>query len=157
MKEGIVPLFDDPLADEVRLAMPSCNEYGVAGTNAVNPPPTPRVGGRKPERAASYGDASPEDPWPSDDNGEEDIPPTASAVGVTSPSVVARGLPGSRAASPLAATRIPTSPDSKKVSESVPSLLADADGDAGSPSWSGVFGGLADQRWFFSRAKRPRR
>ena len=44
MKEGIVPLFDDPLADEVRLAMPSCNEYGVAGTNAVDPPPTPQVG-----------------------------------------------------------------------------------------------------------------
>ena len=40
-KEGIVPLFDDLLAYEVLLAMPSCNEYGVAGTNAVDPPPAP--------------------------------------------------------------------------------------------------------------------
>ena len=43
MKGGIVPLFDDSLADEVLLAMPSCNEYGVAGTNAVDPLPAPRA------------------------------------------------------------------------------------------------------------------
>ena len=29
MKEGIVPLFDDPLADEVRLAMPACLDVHV--------------------------------------------------------------------------------------------------------------------------------
>ena len=41
MKEGIIPLFDDPLADEVLLAMPTCNEYGMY------PPPStphPRLG-----------------------------------------------------------------------------------------------------------------
>ena len=157
MKEGIVPLFDDPLADEVRLAMPLCNEYSVAGTSAVDPPRMPRAERGQPERAASYGDASPEDSWPSDDDDEEDIPPAASTAGVTSPLVVARDLPGSRAVSPQAAARIPASPDSELMSESVPPPLVDVDDGAGSPSWSGVFGDLTDQRWFFSGAKRPRR
>ena len=42
MKEGILPLFDDLLADEVLLAMPMCNEYGIVGTTTINPPPAPR-------------------------------------------------------------------------------------------------------------------
>ena len=135
MKEGIVPLFEDPLADEVRLAMPLCNEYGVAGTSTLVPPPTPRAGRRQPERDASYGDASPEDPWSSDDdNDEEDISPVASAAGVTSSAAAAGDLPGSRAASPQAATRLPASPDSEQVSECVPPPLADVEDDAGSPS-----------------------
>ena len=155
MKEGIVPLFDDPLADEVLLAMPSYNEYGVAGTNAVDSPLAPRAWGRQPEHATSYGDASPEDSWSSDDKGEEDIPPAASAAGVTSPSVAARGLPGSRAASCPAAIQVPASPDSKQVSESVSPPLADVDDDVGTPSWSGVFGDQADKRWSFLGTKQP--
>ena len=156
MKEGIAPLFDDPLADEVRLSMPLCNEYGVAGISTVVPSPMPRAGRVQPERATSYGDSSPEDPWPSDDD-EEDIPPAASAAGVTSPLVAAGDLPGTRAASHRAAAMIPASPDSEQMSESVPPPLADADDGASSTSWSGVFGDLTDQRWFFSGAKRPRR
>ena len=39
MKEGILPLFDDPLTDEVQLAMPDCNEYGIVGTTFIYPPP----------------------------------------------------------------------------------------------------------------------
>ena len=46
MKEGILPLFDDPLADEVLLAMPMCNEYGIVGTTAIDRPPTPLASGR---------------------------------------------------------------------------------------------------------------
>ena len=100
MKEGILPLFDDPLADEVRLAMPVCNEYGIVGTTAIDPPPTPQASGRQLERALSFGDASPEEPWSSDDEGEEDIPPAARmAVDDSSSSVAAKGLPGSGAAS----------------------------------------------------------
>ena len=134
MKEGIVPLFDDPLANEVRLAMPLCNEYGVASTSTVLPPPTPRARRRQPERDASYGEASPEDPWSSDEDDEEDIPPATSAVGVTSPFVPAEDLPGTRAASPQVTAKLPASPDSEQVSESVPPPLADAEDDVGSPS-----------------------
>ena len=82
MKAGIVPLFEDSLADEVRLAMPLCNEYGVVGTSAIIPPPAPREGRRRPEREASYRDASPEDAWSSDDEEDEEItPPTTGAAG----------------------------------------------------------------------------
>ena len=126
MKEGIVPLFEDPLADEVRLAMPLCNEYGVAGTSAILPPPTPRAGRRRPEREASYGDASPEDPWSSDDDDdEEDALPVASAAGVASSAAATGDLPGSKAASPPVATRFPESPDSEQVLECIPPPLAD--------------------------------
>ena len=114
MKEGIVPLFADPLADEVRLAMPLCNEYGVAGTSTIVPPPTPRAGRRQPEWDASYRDASPKGPWSSDDDDGEVITPAASAAGVTSPFAAAGDLPGTRAASPQAAARLPTSPDSEQ-------------------------------------------
>ena len=150
-------MFEDPLADEVRLAMPLCNEYGVAGTSTIASPPMPRARRRQPEREASYGDACPEDPWSSHEDNEEDIPPATSAAGVTSSFAAARGLPGTRAASPQTIARPPASPDSEQVSESVPPPLADVEDDAGSPSWSGVFRGLAEQRWFFSGAKWPRR
>ena len=99
MKEGIVLMFEDSLADEVRLAMPLYNEYGVAGTSAIIPPPAPREGRRRPEREASYGDASPEDPWSSDDEEDEEIAlPTAGAAGATPPVVTAGNPPGTRLA-----------------------------------------------------------
>ena len=157
MKEGILPLFDDSLADEVLLAMPVCNEYGIAGTTAIDPPPVPRASGRQPEQALSFGDASPEDPWSSNDEGEEDIPPAAEmAEADSSSSVAAKGLPCSGAASHPAVIQVPASPDSEQVSESVPPPMADADGSVGTPSWSGIFGDLFDQRWSFSDMKRPR-
>ena len=138
--------------------MPLCNEYGVVGTNAIIPPPAPREGRRRPEREASYGDASPEDPWSSDDEEDVEIPlPAAGATGAVPSVVTAGNPPGSRAASPRATTSLPASPGSEQVSECVSPPLAGAEEEAGSPSWSGVFGGLEEQRWFFSGSKRPQR
>ena len=118
--------------------------------------PTPREGRRRPEREASYGDASPEDPWSSDDEEDEEVAtPTAGAVGATPSAATAGNPPGSRAASPRATASLPASPDSEQVSECVPLSLVDAVEEAGSPSWSGIFGGLEEQRWFFSGSKRP--
>ena len=134
MKEGIVPLFKDPLADEVWLAMPLCNEYRVAGTSTVVPLPMPRAGRGHPERDASYGDASPEDPWSSDEDDKEDIPPATSTAGITSSFAAVGGLPGTRASCPQIVARPPASPDPEQVSESVPPPLADTEDDAGSPS-----------------------
>ena len=158
MKEGIIPLFDDLLADEVRRAMPLCNEYGVVGTNAIIPPPAPREGRRRLEREASFGDISPEDPWSSDDEEDVEIPlSTAGAAGAAPPVATAGKPPVSGPASPRATISLPMSPGSEQESGCVPPPLADPEEETGSPSWSGVFGGLEEQRWFFSGQKRPQR
>ena len=80
----------------------------------------PQIPWRQPERSFTDGDVFPEEPWSSDDEGEENLLPAVKAAAAvpTSP-VVARGLPGSRVASHAAATRVPGSPDSDQISESV--------------------------------------
>ena len=105
----------------------------------------PRAPTRHRERSLAFRDVSPEEPWSSADEGEEDLPPAAgTAVAVPSSSVAAKGLPGSGAASHSPASQAPASPDSEQVSESVPPPMVVADDDTGTPSWSGVFGDLVD-------------
>ena len=121
-------------------------------------PSAPQAPERQLERPLSFGDVSSDEPWSSDDEREGGLPPvarTAAAI-LTSP-IAARNLPGSGTASPSTASQAHASPDSEHMSESIPPPMVDADDDAGTPSWSRVFGNLVDQGWSFSEAKQSRR
>ena len=78
-QDETLPLFEDPAADGIRSSMPECNEYRVAGTTKVEPPPVPKTrslqGGRPREQSLAHGDVSPEEPGTSDDEGDEVTPP----------------------------------------------------------------------------------
>ena len=66
LPEGILPLFEDPYADDVMISMPRCNEYGLEGTTEIDPPPQPRdrgpIGAGLSASDLARGDFSPEDP-----------------------------------------------------------------------------------------------
>ena len=162
-QKGVLPLFEDPASDNIQASMPACNEYGVAGTSEIEPPPAPRARslreGKARGNSLAHGDISPEEPGSSDDEGDGVALPRAPCgrEGTAAPPAVAKNLPGGEPPEQPAPPGSPLMEESDQESEAIPPPLAEVEVREESLSLPGLFDDLANKRWSFAGSKRVRR
>ena len=143
--------------------MPACNEYGVAGTTKIEPPPAPKARspqGEKPRgQSLARGDVSPEEPGSSDDESDEATPlgVPCGRGGPGAPSGAATNPPGDELPEKHVSPSSPSLQESDQVSEAIPPPLADMEVGEESLSLPDLFDDLVQKRWSFSGSKRARR
>ena len=122
LPRGVSPLFDGPGDAIARASMPSCNAYGLLGTQFLDPLPVPKESGahgsRSPAVAGpSFGDVSTKDHGPSDGEREkEGMPGEQTRHPAPAPTHEGKSVPtgrdGARGTPPLDR---PASPGSQAV------------------------------------------